>query len=47
VVIGDGDVTARMERRSTAARYGWMAASLTAIVLAAWALTRRRGTIEA
>lgn len=47
VVIGDGDVTARMEPRSTAARYGWMAAALTAIVLAAWALTRRRGTIEA
>ena len=45
VVIGDGDMTARLEPRSAAARYGVAALLLTAVGVAAWALTRRRGTI--
>ena len=45
VVIGDGDMTARIAPRSGVWRYGLAVAVLIAVVLAAWALTRRRSTI--
>lgn len=47
VVIGDGDITARVAPRSPATRYGIAALALTAIAVVAWALTRRRSTIAA
>ncbi len=46
VVIGDGEMTARVAPKSAAARYGVAVAVLTVVALAAWALTRRRSTIE-
>jgi CHAT domain-containing protein len=47
VVIGDGDVTIRLEERGPSGRYWVLFMALTVVAIVGWGILRGRGTVEA